>query len=409
MLKDKIQARLKIRHLEMEHLTQFNDLLRYAFQVTYQELLDAGWQEDEIRQSKSPVLQKADVLGWFDEEKLVSQIAVYPMRVNIHGRIFEMGGVTGVATYPEYAGMGLMHELMTRSLQEMRSRGQTISFLYPYSIPFYRKKGWEIVSDKMTFSIRDTQLPKQVHVTGVVERVDLEHPDLKGVHNRFTEIRHGALVRDDLAWEEYWRWDSEDVVAALYYNERHIPLGYVVYWIRNEVFTIKELVYLNEEARHGLWNYISAHFSMIRRVQGDNYTGEPLAFLLEDSEITESIAPYIMARIVDVQEFLKRYPFSGSAQRKSHTKLTFSIADPMAEWNRGIFSVQWDAQGVQHISREVIGEPVEMDIQTLTAMLLSYKRPSYLYRIERIKAAQEDIEVLETLIRREQPYFSDYF
>ncbi|MFQ9800416.1 MAG: sterol carrier protein domain-containing protein [Clostridia bacterium] len=50
-----------------------------------------------------------------------------------------------------------------------------------------------------------------------------------------------------------------------------------------------------------------------------------------------------------------------------------------------------------------------MDIQTLTAMLLSYKRPSYLYRIERIKAAQEDIEVLETLIRREQPYFSDYF
>ena len=143
----------------MEHLTQFNDLLRYAFQVTYQELLDAGWQEDEIRQSKSPVLQKADVLGWFEEEKLVSQIAVYPMRVNIHGRIFEMGGVTGVATYPEYAGMGLMHELMTRSLQEMRSRGQTISFLYPYSIPFYRKKGWEIVSDKMTFSkmcIRDS-------------------------------------------------------------------------------------------------------------------------------------------------------------------------------------------------------------------------------------------------------------
>ena len=29
-----------------------------------------------------------------------------------------------------------------------------------YTSPFYRHKGWEIVSDKMTFRIRDNQLPK---------------------------------------------------------------------------------------------------------------------------------------------------------------------------------------------------------------------------------------------------------
>ena len=35
-----------------------------------------------------------------------SQIVVYSMEVNIRDRICKMGGVTGVATYPEYTGRG---------------------------------------------------------------------------------------------------------------------------------------------------------------------------------------------------------------------------------------------------------------------------------------------------------------
>lgn len=62
--------------------------------------------------------------------------------------------------------MGLMHALVRRVLEEMRENRQTISFLYPYSIPFYRKMGWEIISDKMSYTIKDTQLPKFVDVPG---------------------------------------------------------------------------------------------------------------------------------------------------------------------------------------------------------------------------------------------------
>ena len=89
-------------------------------------------------------------------------IVVYSMKVNIHDNIMEMGGITGVATYPEYTGRGLIHSLMRRAINYMHDQEFPISFLYPYSIPFYRKMGWEIVSDKITFTIRDTQLPKPV-------------------------------------------------------------------------------------------------------------------------------------------------------------------------------------------------------------------------------------------------------
>ena len=53
----------QIRSLTTDDLKQYNDLLRYSFQVTEQELFDTGWHNDEIIQSKFPVLERADVLG----------------------------------------------------------------------------------------------------------------------------------------------------------------------------------------------------------------------------------------------------------------------------------------------------------------------------------------------------------
>lgn len=69
------------------------------------------------------------------------------------------------------------------------------------------------------------------------------------------------------------------------------------------------MIFNNEEARIGLWNFISAHFSMIDKVEGNTYTDEKLSFLLEDSSIKETISPYFMARIVDFVGFMKEYRF----------------------------------------------------------------------------------------------------
>ncbi len=411
---NKKKKKFKIRYLTLKDLDDFNNLLRYAFQVSNNELITLGYEVDEIKQAKSAVLSKAKVLGWFDGQKLASQIAVYPMKMNIHGVIYKMAGVTGVATYPEYSNLGLMNDLMIKSIENMKKEGQTISVLYPYSIPFYRRKGWEIISDKMSFTIKDTQLPKTMTSKGRVERVSTDSNDLKELYNKFSYARHGALIRGDLEWEEYWRWEVDDTIVALYYNDKNEAEGYLVYVIENDVFHIKEMVYINFEARLGLWNYISAHFSMVDEVKGYNYTNEPIAFLLEDSEIKETIRPYIMARITDVKGFINNYPFLRKPKNK---KINLIIKDEMAKWNNASFMIYWneDKQTVcKRISKEYKRNSkdryiIKMDIKTLTTMLMSYKSPSYLYKIGRIEATANAIKLLESIIPKEQVYFSDYF
>lgn len=396
---------LKMHPVGGEYMEQYNALLRYVFQVTDQELNSIGWQEKEIIRAKYPTMEKADVIGWFDGDTLVSQVAVYPMQVRIYGRTYAMGGLTGVGTYPEYSNMGLMHKLLEQALKNMRQKGQYICYLYPYSIPYYRRKGWEIISDHISYEIGDYQLPKNRQVPGSVRRVKPDSEEVRSTYQRFAMKTHGAVLRDDLAWNEYWLWDKDDIMAAIYYSESGEADGYLIYWIENEVFHIKDMIFQNEEARTGLWNFVSAHFSMIDRVEGNTFTDEPLAFLLEDASIKETISPYFMGRIVDFAAFIENYPFKAGAQRE----WKFTMTDPILECNQGTFCLRIGADGKGTATRIAEPCPDTISIQTMTTMLMGYKRPAYLCRIGRIRADAATINMLEGAIEQQEPYISDYF
>ena len=437
-----LKDQFHIKELDECHLEQFNKLLRYAFQVTERDLFNAGWSGEEIKLAKYPVLRNAQVFGWFDESNLISQTALYPVQMNIYNTIYKMGYITGVATYPEYAGLGLMNDLIKKVLGIMRESGQSISCLYPYSIPYYRSKGWEIVSDKITFAIKDSQVPKVPKVEGIVRRVSADNEDFLNLYHSFALRTHGALLRDSLSWEEYWRWEVEDISIALYYDTTGHANGYIVYLLDNDVFKIKEMIWLNQEARYGIWHFINAHQSMFDRIEGANYSNESLAFLLEDGHISESIQPYIMARIVDVEQFLHQYPFDHIS---FDTRFCFIVQDNMLEWNNKVFVLEFRGNDVnlkvldsiesnesgqldlaqgggardttsnlhtqeQHPYNQMMPPyHVKLSIQTLTTMLLGYKRPSYLRAIERLEADEASLNILEDIIPEGKAYFSDYF
>ncbi|QHZ53649.1 GNAT family N-acetyltransferase [Paenibacillus larvae] len=404
-----LKESLEMREVKEKHLEQFNDLMNYVFQITNAEINEIG--DKYLLNMKKPLLQACDVLGWFDKDKLVSQIMVYPFQVNIHGKLYKMGGLTGVVTYPEYAGKGLIHSLMKEMLFRMKEKGQTLSYLYPYSIPYYRKKGWEIISDVIDYRVKDTQIPKMSQVPGRTMRVVIDHPDKEQVYARFARRTHGAMIRNALAWDERFRWERSDLSVAIYYNPEGQPTGYIYYKVEEETFFATEMIYLDEEARRGLWNFIRAHISMVYDVKGKIFTNEPLAFLLEDGEIEQKISPYYMGRIVDVQGFLEEFPFQRPVRTDPAIKeIVLHLKDPMLDWNNDTFVLSWNDESRLTVTKESGREDgLSMDIQTLTTMMLSYRRPAYLKKVERIKGPVEMVNWLERLIPNEQPWHADYF
>ncbi len=392
------------RYLEPKDLDQYNALLRYTFQVTEEELTATGWKDDEIKQSKFPVLERADVLGCFDGEDLISQFAVYPLKMNIYDTVYHVGFVTSVCTYPEYTGQGIMKKLMIQGLTQMHEEGKSFALLYPYSIPLYHHLGWEIVSNKISFNIKDRQIPTKVKAPGYVRRVSWDNTEFHELHSHFASITHGCLFRNSLAWEEYWRWDEDDTNVAVYYNVKDKPCGYMVYLIKNDIMHIKEMVYLNREAQKGLWEYIHAHDSMIDEVHGSTYFSEPIAFEMDDGDIKESIRPYAMGRIIDVEDFLADYPCDPDGGTLT---IALEIEDKLLPWNDRTFTVKFE-NGECTQAQEPPEHHLKMGIGTLSTLLLGYKTAERLYELERIEGREEAVERLDDVLFHKIPYISDY-
>ena len=394
----------QIRPLTTDDLDQYNALLRYAFQVTEQELFDTGWKDEEIKQSKCPVLKRADVLGCFDRETLISQIAVYPLKANIYDSVYPIGFVTSVCTYPEYTGRGIMKRLMYQALVHMRERKQPFGMLFPYSIPLYRRFGWEIISNKISFTVKDRQIPSKAKAPGYVRRVNWENKDFMNLHTRFASSTHGCLFRNALAWEEYWRWDEDDTNVAVYYNVKDKPCGYMVYLIKNDIMHIKEMIYLNREAQKGLWEYIHAHDSMIDEVHGNTYFSEPIAFEIDDGDIKETIRPYAMGRIVDVASFLEDYPCDPDG---GELCIDLEIEDDLLPWNDHTFRIRF-ADGGCTLTDAPAEYHLKMGIGTLSTLLLGYKTAERLFELERIEGREDAVERLDDVLFHKIPYISDY-
>ncbi len=396
--------KLNMRHLGTDDAEQYNDLLRYTFQVTEDDLSASGWEDEEIMKSKFPVLERADVLGCFDGDKLVAQFAAYPLKMNIYGKVFPVGFVTSVCTYPEYTGQGIMKKLMVAELSHMRSQGRTFALLYPYSIPLYHHLGWEIISNKISYVIKDNQIPNRLTAEGYIRRVDWDNAEFHDLHSHFASVTHGCLFRNSLAWEEYWRWDEDDTDVAIYYNVKNKPCGYMVYLIKNDIMRIKEMIYLNREAQKGLWEYIHAHNSMIDEVHGNTYFSEPIAFEMDDGDIKESIRPYAMGRILDVKAFLESYPCDPDAEELD---ITLEIKDSLLPWNNNSFNVNF-AGGTCRITDSPAKLHLKMDIGTLTTLLMGYKTADRLHELERIEGDEETVERLDDVLFHKIPYISDY-
>ena len=191
---------------------------------------------------------------------------------------------------------------------------------------------------------------------------------------------------------------------AVYYNTKDKPCGFMVYLIKNDIMHIKEMIYLNREAKKGLWEYIHAHDSMIDAVHGYTYFSEPIAFEMDDGDIKETIRPYAMGRIIDIESFLQDYPCDPDG---GTLYIELEIEDHLLLWNNRSFRLCF-SDGKCVLTDEPAEYKLKMEIGTLTTLLLGYKTAERLYALERIDGKQEAVDRLDDVLFHKIPYISDY-
>ena len=73
-----------------------------------------------MQQQLTRMKESHEVYGIIEGNDLAAKLHLIPFHIYIGKEKFKMGGVAGVATYPEYRRSGYVKELLQHSLQTMK-------------------------------------------------------------------------------------------------------------------------------------------------------------------------------------------------------------------------------------------------------------------------------------------------
>ncbi|MBZ8120806.1 GNAT family N-acetyltransferase [Bacillus thuringiensis] len=376
---------------------KFREALRlseYAFQYKVD--------EERLQQQLTKMKESHEIYGIMEGEDLAAKLHLIPFHIYIGKEKFKMGGVAGVATYPEYRRSGYVKELLQYSLQTMKKDGYTVSMLHPFAVSFYRKYGWELCANLLICHMNKSDLVMKKQVNGTVKRFNKEnHPEeVEKLYEVFAERFSGMLVREKNWWLQAV---YDDLTLAIYYDEDKTAAGYMLYKIENYKMTVEEFVPLHNEARNGLWNFICQHDSMIKELEMTVSETEPLLYSLQEPRVKTEIKPYFMGRIVDVEQFLKQYELSWNNVQQ---EVILHITDAFAPWNNVAVRL---ANHEITIVEETTEKGIKLDITALSAIMLGYKRPLELNELELISGSDEAIRSFENLVPVRKPFIYDFF
>ncbi|MGX5585667.1 GNAT family N-acetyltransferase [Bacillus thuringiensis] len=376
---------------------KFREALRlseYAFQYKVD--------EERLQHQLTKMKESHEIYGIMEGEDLAAKLHLIPFHIYIGKEKFKMGGVAGVATYPEYRRSGYVKELLQHSLQIMKKDGYTVSMLHPFAVSFYRKYGWELCANLVICHMTKSDLVMKKQVNGTVKRFNKEkHPEeVEKLYEVFAERFSGMLVREKNWWLQAV---YDDLTLAIYYDENKKAAGYMLYKIENYKMTVEEFVPLHNEARNGLWNFICQHDSMIKELEMTVSENEPLLYSLQEPRVKTEIKPYFMGRIVDVEQFLKQYELNWNNVQQ---EVILHITDAFAPWNNVTVRL---ANHEITIVEETTEKGIKLDINALSAIMFGYKRPLELNELELISGSDEAIRSIENLVPVRKPFIYDFF
>ncbi len=403
---------IQIRQLKTEEIEMSLRLSSFAFQYT---IPQEEWEEAVSGEAPD------EVWGGFDGAELVAKVRIRPLHTYLQGRVLKMGGIAAVASWPEYRRGGIVASILVHALAIMREAGQSISFLAPFSFAFYRRYGWETYTDRIKFTVQTELLPRieLTRIPGQVVRVGKDIEILSPIYERYASGFNGMLNRSQ-DWSEDLL-DRKKGQIAIYRDLSGESQGYIHYQVKDRVLFIYELITLNHEAKLGLWRYIANHDSMIKQVVLFAPANEALPFLLDNPRIKQEVEPYFMARIVDIEKLIEQYSFLASIDRKARWSdhksvcLHIHIKDSYAHWNDGLWELTVHTDGSAKIKRSEELEnsashhQLSCDIQTISTLLMGYRRSSFLYEIGRLQGDEGLMLLLEAIVPERTTFLSDFF
>jgi predicted acetyltransferase len=348
-----------------------------------------------------------DTRGLFDDEgRLVSGLRLIWNDLWLGQKKVRMAGITNVATPPEYRRKGLLKQLLREVMRQEHAKGFNLSGLYPFEFPFYRKFGYELASSLQRVTVKipalaafKSQTPGRWN-----QCTEEDWPRFNAVYEQYCVGRFGRLERPK---DNFWRRS----IFTAYDHGAYIPLtayvwtdeagqdrAYIIYrmkakegseWDRD--MRIREMVWLDEVARHEIYAFIANHDSQAERAIWNTEPGDEVYALLSDPRAaTLEHEAGFMLRLLDVEKALteRAWPALESGETAG---FSLAVRDDVLEWNdRRTYHLQAKGGQVEVSSRPGMEQAgLSCDVRSLAQLYAGYLSPLEAARLGNLEVRSE--------------------
>ncbi|HEY32382.1 MAG TPA: GNAT family N-acetyltransferase [Dehalococcoidia bacterium] len=357
----------------------------------------------------------------FEDGKLATTYAEWPLTMRFNGSSAPIAGVTFVGTLPIYRRRGYLRKIMTKRFEILHEEGErAIAALYASRAAIYQRYGYAVVSTQNSYNFdpRYLQFSVPQNVPGAFRELgDDEFPVLVELYRRFRADKTGYIHRPRAMWDAgvLVAPPAGGMLTKVVYHEGDEPLGHLIYVMEsppgveapgpNARLTIRDLIWLTPAAYRAAWNYI-VNMDLVSnvvwlRVPSD----DPLPhLLLEPRMLRKTSGDGLLARIIDVEKALPQ------RQYDEEGILTFEISDDLCPWNQGRWKLEASTEG-SSASRTDEDPQVTMQISTLAMLMFGQISASEAAQMARLDVGDDSALPLWDKVMRtkSRPFCADSF
>ena len=344
------------------------------------------------------------------DERFVAGLAAIPMGQYFGGKPVTTAGITAVGVAPELRGTGVGSQMMRESLADLHSQGVPLASLYPASLAFYRRAGYERAGYRITYELPLTLIDTQDRSCELLPFAP-DEPSIRELYAERARISNGNMQRPEWMWNYRLNPEGKTVFRYLIQREGRNE-GYLTYTTagRRDPLYITDLVVLTPAAGRRVLTLLNDHHSILDNVIWTGGPLDPLLYLLPENlaggsharATTKSSYDWLM-RIVDLSKALEArgYPHGLSAV------LELELSDEILPANAGRYTLEI-ADGSAHVSRGGKGN-IALDIRTLAAIYTSFASTQECRAIGQISGSDADLALMDAVFSGPRPWLADMF
>lgn len=313
--------------------------------------------------------EHVDNFGAFinDGKTLISQMECGFKHNFYCGEKIGCAAVGGVASKPEYRRMGGVRATFNTVFQHALNEGAIVSILYPFSIEYYRKFGYETIL-KCVHAECSFKTFENIERFNDVTLVTEEHKDIiKNIYTDIAKNNNMMFARDN--WENFCFTPYKSCLYTYFVN-RDDAKGYVTFTLNRSARTVNvsELLFNNKTALLNLLGFVKVYDGNYDTVHFDKLpVASPVFEVIKDeNRLVKRIYTYEgAARILDVEKILETtaYPIEKGC-------FSIKITDNQIEKNNGIFTVNYE-DGKCTVQKGIsTGYDIAMDIPAASRIIL---------------------------------------